>query len=155
MVTRYFLPTLTHGTRPLRTNVRMAVSVRQVCGSWSLNQAAASRIVLVCTRTDYWPTYLGGKETVRKHFYFSAAAQKTRKLTPAKKLKFGDIECFKQWETREHSLRSGCILRFLCVFAILYFGHGRCRASNGSAWADLAWQGVSQCTCTRFGANFA
>ena len=32
--------------------------------------------------TDYWPTYLGGKETVRKHFYFSAAAQKTRKLTP-------------------------------------------------------------------------
>lgn len=46
--------------------------------------------------TDYWPTYLGGKETVRKHFYFSAAAQKTRKLTPAKKLKFGDIECFKQ-----------------------------------------------------------
>ena len=46
--------------------------------------------------TDYWPTYLDGKETVRKHFYFSATAQKTRKLTPAKKLKFGDIEGFKQ-----------------------------------------------------------
>ena len=46
-VTRYLRPTRALGTTPEQISLRIAVSVRQVCGSVSRKYAAASRIVLV------------------------------------------------------------------------------------------------------------